>query len=244
MSVRDNGDTKEVLHAVTGLEWRREYDYLSRNIAEEWKAYPPGGGVLTISRIAGAENDTTGNDQWRWESCRAEDHPEGSRSEHHERPYVYLRGKGLATTVEAAAATAASYDFPSVEIGGAVWYRDDTQFNNGAEKRWIRPVAGSEVELEPAFNGDGWRWRHPVTAAKPLAELLDGANSWAPSICGQAPTFEAAAVAALAAPDIFRAAALQFLVSDSPSGLLASLNSSARPVEPIPTTTSSRRPRL
>lgn len=234
-----NVDVLTALESATGLKWERcHYPTVSKDV-DGWQAYTDSG-ILRVCKVPRKDEviEETAVD-WRWTASRSEDHPEGRRSEHRETPYLYLTGSGIAETPEAAAGAALSYDFPRVEACGTVWYRDN--------ETWIAPTAGDQIILQETYNRDGWTWEHPFPAAKALAEMIDGSYSHRPRLSGDAPTFEAAAVAALAAPDLFRAAALQFVVSSAPTSLLALLDSpkklSVAEESPTPVTFKAR-PRL
>ncbi len=196
----------ELLAAATGFEWRP--DRCSK-YEREIRAYQcfPGGRICRVSLALPSEGKIL-DPIVVWEATEILRHPEGGRSGADSVPSLVLRRCDTAETVEEAACLALAYKSECREMAGRLWYADGElrygrDFERPERLGWICPVAGEEVDLRPASEGDGWAYSYPCVALEPrlyaLAEMFSSKT-----FRGEAPTLEEAAIAALSAPTRFR----------------------------------------
>ena len=112
--------------------------------------------------------------------------------------HVFASRSNRAATFDEAIAAVLAVDFEPTEIAGHRWYVSTF----GAEPGWIADVDGARIELSPraggAAGGPSWWWERGLDQGSPahaMAKLFGGYQ-----MRGEAPTREAAASDAIAAP--------------------------------------------
>jgi hypothetical protein len=195
-------DILDRLFAVSGLHWSIEPPRRHESNLTEYKMYKPAGGILTVICTPVAEDMPP---QWSWtffSTVDDEQAPVGAC----ERRYLALRASGFAETPEEAATTAMAYQPEEREMVGVRWYGTVNGHHAHSGQSWISAVAGAEVEIRSSNSSTGFRWTHSLPALASIVHMIEGAQTYDPSLAGESSTLEVAAADAIAAPGRLRQA--------------------------------------